>query len=145
MHKVLTILLVEDDTVDVMTTKRALKKNNVTNPLYVVGNGEEALEYLRHKGKFAAADSSPRPSLILADLAMPRMNGLELLLAIKSDPDLREIPVVVLTSSDEHQDVKTAFARGAAGYIVKPVVFGNFVEALAALHLYWTISELPGG
>ena len=144
MQKPLTILLVEDDTVDVMTIERALKKNHVTNPMHVVGYGEEALDYLRHQGKFAGADSFPRPGLILMDLSIPRMSGLELLLALKSDPDLREIPVVVLTASDEHQDVKTAFARGAAGYIVKPTTFEKFVEAIATLHLYWTLSELPG-
>ena len=144
MQERFTILLVEDDTVDVMIIERALKKNNLTNPMQLVGNGEEALDYLRHEGKFAGADSFPRPGLILMDLSMPRMSGLELLLALKSNPDLRDIPVVVLTASEEHQDVKTAFARGAAGYIVKPVTFEKFVEAIATLHLYWTLSELPG-
>lgn len=144
MTALATILLVEDDTVDVMTIKRAFKKNGLTNPTYVVGDGEEALDYLRHKGKFAETDSSPRPGVILMDLSMPRMSGLELLLTLKTDPQLREIPVVVLTASEEHQDVKTAFTRGAAGYIVKPVTFAKFAQALGTMHMYWTLSELPG-
>ena len=144
MTKLAAILLVEDDTVDVMTIKRAFKKNGLTNPTYVVGDGEEALDYLRHKGKFAERDSAPRPGVILMDLSMPRMSGLELLLTLKTDPHLREIPVVVLTASDEHQDVKTAFTRGAAGYIVKPVTFEKFAKALSTMHMYWTLSELPG-
>ena len=134
----------EDDEVDVMTVKRAFNENGVTNPMYVAGNGEEALDYLRRQGKFSDRDSFPRPGLILMDLSMPRMSGLELLLTLKTDPELREIPVVALTASDEHQDVKTAFARGAAGYIVKPVTFEKFAKALSTVHLYWTLSELPG-
>jgi CheY-like chemotaxis protein len=144
MTKLPTILLVEDDTVDVMTIKRAFEKNGLTNPTYVVGDGEEALDYLRHKGKFAETGSSPRPGVILMDLSMPRMSGLELLLTLKSDPELREIPVVVLTASDEHQDVKTAFARGAAGYIAKPVTFEKFAQSLSTVQMYWTLSKLPG-
>ena len=144
MTKLSTILLAEDDTVDVMTIRRAFEKNGLTNPIYVVGDGEEALDYLRHKGKFAETDSAPRPGVILMDLSMPRMSGLELLLTLKTDPQLREIPVVVLTSSDEHQDVKTAFTRGAAGYIVKPVTFEKFAKALSTVQMYWTRSELPG-
>jgi CheY-like chemotaxis protein len=131
------ILLVEDDQIDVMTTQRALRDLHVTNPLAVAPNGEEALEYLRNPEK-------DRPSIILLDLNMPRMNGIEFLAAAKSDRDLRNIPVVVLTTSREEQDKISTFDLGIAGYIVKPVDYLQFVEAMRTLNLYWTLSELPG-
>ena len=137
------ILLAEDDPVDVMSIRRAFKKHRITNPLFVVGNGEEALAFLQHDGKFVDPSTSPRPSLILLDLNMPRMGGLELLRIIKKVPDLREIPVVVLTTSTEQSDIKTSYQNGVAGYIVKPVTFEKFAEALQIFHFYWTLSELP--
>jgi CheY-like chemotaxis protein len=135
--------LAEDDAVDVMAVRRAFKQNKITNPLYVVGDGEEALAFLRHEGNFSDPASSPRPGLILLDLKMPRMGGLELLQIVKSDPDLREIPVVVLTTSTEESDIKSSFQNGVAGYIVKPVTFEKFAEAITIFDLYWTLSELP--
>ncbi len=137
------VLLAEDDAVDVMAVRRAFKQNKITNPLYVVGDGEEALAFLRHEGNFSDPASSPRPGLILLDLKMPRMGGLELLQIVKSDPDLREIPVVVLTTSTEESDIKSSFQNGVAGYIVKPVTFEKFAEAITIFDLYWTLSELP--
>lgn len=143
MNKQTGILLVEDDQVDVMTVKRAFTKNKMTNPLYVVGDGEEALAFLRHEKKYTDPASAPRPGVILLDLTMPRMNGLELLLILKRDPELRDIPVVVLTTSDEKIDIKNSFYNGAAGYILKPVTFPKFVQAISTFNLYWTLSELP--
>jgi CheY-like chemotaxis protein len=130
------ILLVEDDEVDSMTVKRALKELHVTNPLAHVENGEFALEYLRD-GK------NEKPCIILLDLNMPIMNGIEFLQVAKHDANLRRIPVVVLTTSEEQQDKVASFDLGVAGYIRKPVDYKQFVEAVRSIDAYWTLSELP--
>lgn len=129
------ILLVDDDRVDVMTTKRALKDINVTNPVYTAGNGEEAIELLRD-GK------TEKPGVILLDLNMPRMNGIEFLRVIKNDASLKRIPVVVLTTSKEEEDKVESFSLGVAGYMIKPVDYIKFVEVIRTINLYWTLSEL---
>jgi len=134
----LHILLVDDDEVDVMNVQRAFKKNNIVNPLYVARDGVEALEMLRAQG------AVPRERrLVLLDLNMPRMNGLELLRALREDPALRGITVVVLTTSDDDRDKVEAYNLNVAGYILKPVTFTAFVEAMATLNKYWAINELP--
>ena len=129
------ILLAEDDEVDAMTVKRALRELNVTNPLVVMENGEEALRHLHD-------EVNPKPCIILLDLNMPRMNGIEFLQAIKKDGSLRRIPVVVLTTSREERDRVASFDLGVAGYMVKPVDYKQFVEVMRAISIYWTISEL---
>ena len=139
-EKLLHILLVDDDEVDVMNVQRAFKKNNIINPLYVATNGLEALELLR--GQDGPAIPGPR-RLILLDLNMPKMNGLEFLRAIREDPALRSLTVVVLTTSDDERDRIEAYNLNVAGYILKPVTFTAFVEAMATLNKYWTINELP--
>jgi CheY-like chemotaxis protein len=139
-EKLLHILLVDDDEVDVMNVQRAFKKNNIINPLYVANNGLEALALLRGQG--AAAIPGPR-RLILLDLNMPKMNGLEFLRAIREDPELRPLTVVVLTTSDDERDRIEAYNLNVAGYILKPVTFTAFVEAMATLNKYWTINEFP--
>jgi CheY-like chemotaxis protein len=128
------ILLVEDDDVDVMTVERALKDVRVTNPLHVATDGEEALEYLK---------THDTPCLILLDLNMPRMNGIEFLQKVKSDNALKRIPVVVLTTSEAEQDKLESFDLSVAGYIVKPVDYKRFVEIVRTIDVYWTLSELP--
>jgi CheY-like chemotaxis protein len=138
MRSLKPILLVEDDTVDSMTVKRALKDLNVTNPLVRVVNGEQALEYLQNS-------ANAGPCVILLDLNMPKMNGVEFLKIAKADDKLKYIPVVVLTTSKADQDRFECFNSSAAGYIVKPVDYKGFVEAMRILNLYWTLSELPGG
>ena len=130
------ILLVEDDLLDIMTLKRGLKDIHANNPLYVSHNGEAALEFLRDPG-------NPIPALILLDLNMPRMNGLEFLKILKSDSDWCKIPVVILTTSQEEQDRLTSFELSAAGYIVKPLEYPAFVEKLLVLYQYWRLSEIP--
>ena len=130
------ILLVEDDQVDAMTVQRALKDINVTNRLDIVGDGEEALAFLRDP-------ENERPCIILLDLNMPLMNGIEFLQVAKQDEALRRIPVVVLTASTEEQDKVDSFNLGVAGYMVKPVDYGQFVEVVKTIDLYWTLSELP--
>lgn len=130
------ILLVEDDQVDAMTVKRALKELHVTNPLTHVENGEEALDHLRDP-------ASERPCIILLDLNMPRMGGIELLQVIKHDELFKAIPVVVLTTSEEQQDKVGSFNLGIAGYMTKPVDYQQFVEVMRSINTYWTISEMP--
>jgi CheY-like chemotaxis protein len=137
-EKLLHILLVDDDEVDVMNVQRAFKRNNIINPLYVASNGLEALDLLRGP----AAIPGPR-RLILLDLNMPKMNGLEFLRAIREDPALRPLTVVVLTTSDDERDRIEAYNLNVAGYILKPVTFTAFVEAMATLNKYWTINEFP--
>ncbi|MBF0182810.1 MAG: response regulator [Magnetococcales bacterium] len=131
-----TILLVEDDRVDAMTVKRALKAIHVNNPLAVMGNGEEGLAWLRD-------GNNDLPCIILLDLNMPRMNGIEFLNAIKKEDRLRTIPVVILTTSKDELDRARSFDLGVAGYMVKPVDYVQFVEVIRTINLYWTLSELP--
>ncbi len=130
------ILLIEDDNVDVMTVERALRDLKIANQLVSTSNGEEALEYLRTNG-------NKKPCVILLDLNMPKMNGAELLKIVKKDEALKKIPVVVLTTSSHQQDVVESFKLGAAGYMVKSVDYGKFVETIRTINLYWTLSELP--
>ena len=130
------ILLIEDDQVDAMTVRRALKELHVLNPLAHRENGEDALAQLR-------GDAGNRPCLILLDLNMPVMNGIEFLQAVKNDPDLRRIPVVVLTTSEEQKDKIDSFNLGVAGYMRKPVDYRQFVEMIRSIDAYWTLSELP--
>jgi CheY-like chemotaxis protein len=129
------ILLVEDDQVDVLTTRRALREIHVTNPLVVCENGEEGLAWLR-----AAAEP---PCLVLLDLNMPVMNGIEFHERIKRDARLRRIPTVVLTTSDEQEDKARSFDLGIAGYMAKSVDYRRFVEVMRSIDMYWTVSELP--
>jgi CheY-like chemotaxis protein len=136
MRNLKPILLLEDDSVDAMTVKRALKDLNVCNALVRVINGEEAIDYLRN-------DKNIKPCVILLDLNMPRMNGNEFLKVIKSDPVLRSIPVVVLTTSRADQDKFECFSKSVAGYIVKPTAYSEFVKAMKILDLYWSLSEMP--
>ncbi len=130
------ILLVEDDQVDTMTVKRALKEIHVTNPLIHLENGEEAVHYLRDAER-------EKPCIILLDLNMPIMNGIEFLQVVKHDDYLRRIPVVVLTTSEEQQDKVNSFNLGVAGYMAKPVDYRQFVEVMRSIDAYWTISEMP--
>ncbi len=141
-EQMLNILLVEDDALDVMNVRRAFKKNNILNPLYVAGNGVEALEMLR--GRDGGAPECPAERrIILLDLNMPKMNGIEFLRELRGDSDLRPTPVVVLTTSDEDRDRIAAYNFNVAGYIVKPVTLLSFIEMMATLNKYWMLSELP--
>lgn len=136
-EKMLNILLVEDDEVDVINVQRAFKKNNIRNPLWTASNGIEALDVLR------GTDYPRDRRLILLDLNMPRMNGIEFLRELRADEQLRLTPVVVLTTSDDERDRVDAYNLNVAGYILKPVTLINFVEAMAILNKYWTLVELP--
>ena len=135
------ILLVEDDEVDVMNVKRAFKKNNITNPLYMAANGLEALVMLRGNGNPPVIPLDRR--LVLLDINMPKMNGIEFLRELRADPQLKPIPVIILTTSNEDRDKVEAYNLNVAGYILKPVAFSSFVEAVATLNKYWALSEIP--
>ncbi len=130
------ILLVEDDQVDAMTLKRALKDLQVTNPLEVAMNGEEALDYLKKV-------KNRKPCIILLDLNMPRMNGIEFLIKIKQHEDFKIIPVVILTTSNDENDRMESFKHNVAGYMIKPIDYLQFVETMRIIKMYWTLSELP--
>lgn len=136
MRNTKPILLVEDDQVDAMTVKRALQDINVTNRLDITGNGEEALAFLRDP-------ANELPGIILLDLNMPKMNGIEFLKVFKKDDRMKSIPVVVLTTSAEEQDRIDSFKLCVAGYMIKPVDYIKFVEVIKTIDMYWTISELP--
>ena len=141
-EKKIHILLVEDDEVDVMNVQRAFKKSNILNPLYMAANGLEALDILRGKAQIEPAMPQAR-RLILLDLNMPRMNGIEFLRELRLDENLRSIPVIVLTTSNEDRDKVEAYNLNVAGYILKPVTFSNFVEVMDTLNKYWMLSEIP--
>jgi CheY-like chemotaxis protein len=132
----MNILLVEDDDIDVMNVKRAFERAKIANPLFVAGNGIEALEKLRD-------GSVPKGRrLVLLDINMPKMNGIEFLRVVREDPELRALCVVVLTTSTDDRDMFEAYNMNVAGYLVKPVTFESFVDAMAALNKYWTLVEM---
>jgi CheY-like chemotaxis protein len=136
--RVINILLVEDDEVDVMTVKRAFAKNNISNPLYVAHNGIEALEMLRR--------GEPIPSqrrLILLDVNMPKMNGIEFLRELRADPALQQACVVMMTTSNEERDRIEAFKLNVAGYLLKPVTYQQFAEVMSTINKYWALMEMP--
>ncbi|MBF2025745.1 MAG: response regulator [Oscillatoriales cyanobacterium C42_A2020_001] len=138
----INVLLVEDDEVDVMNVKRAFKKNQINNPLHVAANGVQALEMLRGDGSVTPTIPSSRCVIIL-DLNMPKMGGLEFLQELRSDPILRFLPVVVLTTSDQQEDRRQAYEYNVAGYLIKPVTFAAFSNLIAVLNQYWMLNEMP--
>jgi CheY-like chemotaxis protein len=137
------ILLVEDNPNDVELTLRALKKNNLTNKVQVVKDGAEALEYIFANGAYAHRKIEDHPKVILLDLKLPKVDGLEVLRRIKSDERTKIIPVVVLTSSKEERDLVDSYKLGANSYITKPVDFESFVRSVAELGLYWLLLNQP--
>jgi CheY-like chemotaxis protein len=131
------ILLVDDDDIDVMNVRRAFEKANIHNPLFHAGDGLEALDMLR------SADFPAKRRLVLLDLNMPRMNGIEFLHELRTDPALQSTAVVVLTTSEAERDQIDAYDLNVAGYLVKPLRFAAFVELMTALNRYWTLMEMP--
>lgn len=140
-EKTVNILLVEDDEVDVMNVQRAFKKGDISNPLFIAGNGLEALAMLRGENDVPVPMPTSR-RLVLLDLNMPKMNGLEFLGALRGDPKLKSIPVVVLTTSDEDRDRIEAYNYNVAGYILKPVTSSSFTNVMATLNRYWSTCEM---
>ncbi|HEV7348920.1 response regulator [Telluribacter sp.] len=134
----ITILLVEDDEVDVMNVKRAFKKNNILNPLVTTNNGLEALKILRSNNQ-----EVPMPRIILLDLNMPMMGGIEFLQELRKDPQLSSLSVFVMTTSNEDSDKIKAYNLNVAGYILKPLSLDSFIAAVSTLNSYWTLCEFP--
>lgn len=134
-QKLVNILLVEDDEVDVMNVKRAFAKNNIKNPLFVAGNGVEALEMLN-------GDVIPLPKIIILDINMPKMNGIEFLKILRENDKLKNISVFVMTTSNEDSDKINAYNLNVAGYILKPLSFEKFLASVATLKNYWQLCEL---
>jgi CheY-like chemotaxis protein len=141
----ITILMADDDSDDRQLTREALEDARLINDIRFVENGEELLDYLHRRGSFAPPAEAPRPGLILLDLNMPRKDGREVLKELKQDPELRSIPVVVLTTSKSDEDIYRSYDLGVNSYIVKPVTFEALVDILQTLEKYWfEIVELPG-
>jgi CheY-like chemotaxis protein len=134
------ILLVEDNDADAELALRAFRRRKISSPVYVARDGEEALDYVERRGAFA--EDAPIPSVILLDLRIPKVDGLEVLHQLKQHPIYRNIPVVVLTTSAEDRDVRRAYELGAASYIVKPVEFEKFQEVVERIDLYWMVTNL---
>jgi CheY-like chemotaxis protein len=140
----ITILMADDDADDRLLTQDALKKSKIHNRLYCVEDGVALLQYLRREGKYNDKELYPWPGLILLDLNMPRMDGREALQQLKEDPELRSIPVVILTTSKQEEDMVKGYGLGAASYITKPIDFGGLVELMKAIGKYWGgFVELP--
>jgi len=135
------ILLVEDDRVDIMNVQRSFRQANIANPLYVANNGVDALAIL--KGDHEDIEMPKARRLVLLDLNMPKMGGIELLQKIRKDPALRSTPVIVLTTSNQEKDRMEAYNLNVAGYLLKPVTFGSFFELITTLNRYWTLCEIP--
>lgn len=143
MKRDIPILVVEDDVLDAKNIRRSFAENHVVNPIYFVGDGEQALAFLHNQPPYDNPDKAPRPGIILLDLNLPKMSGLAFLEAYKAVPELRDIPSVVLTTSDEESDRLGSYKLGIAGYIVKPVVFSAFIEAIRRFDMYWSLCEVP--
>ncbi|MBI1289592.1 MAG: response regulator [Flavobacteriales bacterium] len=137
--KIAELLLVEDNPFDAELTLTALKEKNLANSLYHVEDGAEALDFVYARGKYTDRSGLPLPNLILLDLKMPKLNGMEVLRSLKSDPQTKCIPIVVLTSSKEDPDIKECYRLGVNSYIVKPVGFENFVKAVTEVGFYWAL------
>lgn len=137
------VLLVEDNADDVKLTIRAFKRNNIANPIHVVEDGVEALDFLFCRGAHAQREGKALPMLILLDLKLPRLDGLAVLRAVRADPRTKLLPVVILTSSKEEEDLLSGYALGANSYVRKPVDFSAFVEASKILGMYWLILNQP--
>ncbi|MBL7841434.1 MAG: response regulator [Cyclobacteriaceae bacterium] len=143
-HQEVEILIVEDSPEDAELTIRALKKYQVANNIVHVSDGAQALDFLFAQGEYEGRKKANLPKVILLDLKMPKINGMEVLEKIKSDPTTKSTPVVVLTSSAEDPDIKKCYALGANSYIVKPVEFGNFSKTVSDLGLYWMVmNKIP--
>ena len=144
MKRPITILLTDDDEEDLQMTQEALRESRLGNDLRITRDGEELMDYLHRRGRYADPSDSPMPGLILLDLNMPKKDGREALAEIKADPDLRQIPVIVLTTSQAEEDIFRSYDLGVNSFITKPVTFAGLVEAMKVLSQYWfEIVELP--
>ena len=146
-RKMTNILLVEDNPDDIAICQRALKEAKILNKIYIVRDGKEALDYLKHEGQYKGTEASPKPGLILLDINLPKINGLDVLKSIKADSQLKNIPVVMLTVSKRDEDILKGYNRGCNSFIQKPVDFDKFVQIVKEISLYWGLLnvEPPNG
>ena len=142
-EKSFVVLLAEDNEHDLLATKRAWKKNNIANPLHIVRDGEECLDYLYRRAKYSEPGAAPRPGILLLDIKMPKMDGLTVLEHIRDDENLRRLPVIILTTSKAEEDRFRSYELGANAFIMKPVGFQNLAEAVKAINIFWKVAELP--
>lgn len=143
--KALNILLVEDNDADVKITKRAFKQARIQNNVYIVGNGQDCLDFLQHKGAYQDQDMAPRPDLILLDISMPKVDGFEVLQNLKNAEAYKSIPVIILSGSKNSEDINRAFLNGANSFIQKPVSYEDFVQVIDVFNQYWNVlNQLPG-
>jgi CheY-like chemotaxis protein len=143
MKNIRNILLVEDNPQDEMLMLRSLRKVNLANQVDVVRDGQQALDYLFHEGEFARRDDLELPAVVLLDINLPRVNGLEVLARLRGDERTRTIPIVILTSSDEERDRLKSYEKGANSFVRKPLDFTEFAEAVARLGVYWMALNIP--
>ncbi|MDY7032233.1 MAG: response regulator [Thermodesulfobacteriota bacterium] len=138
------ILLVEDNDDHIELTQRALKENGVLNVIYVVKDGKEALDYLYNRDKYSDKAEAPKPELILLDVKLPKIDGFEVLKQVKNDPDLKPIPIIMLTTSSRDEEIAKGYSEGANSYVTKPVDFNKFVAKIKNLQMYWVlVNALP--
>lgn len=137
------ILMAEDNEHDIVATQRAWQKNNIANPLYLVNDGEECLDYLYQRGKYNRPGSAPRPGILLLDISMPKMDGLAVLAHIRQDENLHRLPVIIMTTSQLEEDCLRSYDLGVNAYIRKPVGFSRLCEAMKLINLFWELVELP--
>ncbi len=142
-NKQFVVLMAEDNKHDIVATKRAWKESNIANPLYIVNDGEECLDYLYQRGKYSEQGSAPRPGLLLLDLKMPKMDGLEVLKRIRESEEFRRLSIVVLTTSKSEEDKIASYDLGVNAYVQKPVGFEGLVKAIKTINLFWEMVELP--
>jgi CheY-like chemotaxis protein len=141
--KPFVVLMAEDNPHDIIATKRAWKKNNILNPLYIVNDGEECLDYLHQRGAYSDPETAPPPGILLLDIKMPKIDGLAVLKHVREDEKLHRLPVIILTTSKEEEDRIRSYELGANAYITKPVGFQNFSGAVKTINLFWELVELP--
>ena len=137
------VLMAEDDEHDILAVRRAWKKRNINNPLYIVNDGEECLDYLHQRGKYSEQGTAPRPGIVLLDIKMPRMDGLAVLEYIRKSDEFNRLPVIILTTSKDEQDRLKSYDLLANAYIIKPIGFDNFSEAVNTINLFWELVQLP--
>ncbi len=137
------VLMADDDEHDIVATKRAWKKHHIANPLYIVNDGEECLDFLHQRGKYSEPGSAPRPGIVMLDIRIPKMDGLAVLKQIRENDELRHLPVIILTTSKAEEDRIRGYDLGVNAYIVKPVGFDSFSEAVKTISLFWQLVELP--
>jgi CheY-like chemotaxis protein len=142
-NETFTVLMAEDNEHDIIATRRAWEKNHISNPLYIVNDGEDCLDFLYRRGRYKNGDTPPQPGLLLLDIHMPKMDGLSVLKYIRNDGHMRRLPVVILTTSEIEEERLRGYNLGANAFIVKPVGFENFSEAVKRIHLFWQLVELP--